>query len=48
VVYIRYLEDAGIIRQLYSEVSGIGSLQKPQKIYLEKSKLGLEIKSQSG
>ena len=39
VIYIRYLEDAGIIRQLYSEVSGIGSLQKPQKIYLENSNL---------
>lgn len=39
VVYIRYLEDAGIIRELYSEVSGIGSLQKPQKIYLENSNL---------
>jgi uncharacterized protein len=39
VVYIRYLEEAGIIKQLYSEVSGIGALQKPQKIYLENSNL---------
>jgi uncharacterized protein len=39
VVYIRYLEDAGIIKQLFTDVSGIGSLQKPQKIYLDNSNL---------
>lgn len=47
VVYIRYLEEAGIIKQLYSEVSGIGSLQKPQKIYLENSNLIYSLSSVS-
>lgn len=47
VVYIRYLEEAGLIKQLYSEVSGIGSLQKPQKIYLENSNLIYSLSSSS-
>jgi uncharacterized protein len=45
VVYIRYLEDAGIIIQLFTEVSGIGSLQKPQKIYLDNSNLIYSLSS---
>jgi uncharacterized protein len=39
VVYIRYLEDAGIIKQLFTDVTGVGSLQKPQKIYLDNPNL---------
>jgi predicted AAA+ superfamily ATPase len=39
VIYMRYLEEAKIIKQLYTTVSGIGSLQKPQKIYFENPNL---------
>jgi len=39
VVYIRYLEDAGIIKQLFTDVTGVGSLQKPQKVYLDNPNL---------
>ena len=39
VIYIRYLEEAKIIKQLYTDVLGIGSLQKPQKIYFENPNL---------
>jgi len=39
IIYIRYLEDAKIIKQLFSYVEGIGALQKPQKIYFENSNL---------
>jgi uncharacterized protein len=39
VVYIRYLEDAGIIKQLFTDIEGVGSLQKPQKIYLDNPNL---------
>jgi predicted AAA+ superfamily ATPase len=39
VTYIRYLEEACIIKQLYTKVHGIGSLQKPQKIYFENPNL---------
>jgi hypothetical protein len=39
VVCIRYLEDAGIVKQLYTDVTGVGSLQKPQKIYLDNPNL---------
>ena len=45
VVYIRYLEDAGIIIQLFTDVSGIGSLQKPQKIYLDNANLIYSLSS---
>lgn len=45
VVYIRYLEEAGIIKQLYTDVSGIGSLQKPQKIYLDNPNLIYSLSS---
>lgn len=47
VIYIRYLEEAGIIKQLYSEVSGIGSLQKPQKIYFDNPNLIFSLSSLS-
>lgn len=35
VSYLNHLDDAGIIRCLYSSATGIGALQKPEKIYLE-------------
>ena len=47
VIYIRYLEEAGIIKQLYTEVSGIGSLQKPQKIYFDNPNLIYSLSSLS-
>jgi predicted AAA+ superfamily ATPase len=34
VLYIKYLEEMRIIRNLYPDVKGIGLLQKPEKIYL--------------
>lgn len=39
IAYIRYLEEACIIRQLYTSTKGIGSLQKPDKIYFDNSNL---------
>jgi hypothetical protein len=39
ISYLKYLEEARIISQLFTEVHGIGSLQKPQKIYLENPNL---------
>lgn len=45
VIYIRYLEEAKIIKQLYTDVSGIGSLQKPQKIYFENPNLIYSLSS---
>lgn len=39
IVYIRYLEEVCIIKQLYSSTIGIGSLQKPDKIYFENPNL---------
>lgn len=35
IAYLNHLEEAGIIRCLYSSASGLGALQKPEKIYLE-------------
>jgi predicted AAA+ superfamily ATPase len=39
VTYLRHLEESAIIKQLYTSVQGIGSLQKPQKIYFENPNL---------
>ena len=39
IVYIRYLEEASIIKQLYTSTRGIGSLQKPEMIYFENPNL---------
>ena len=47
VIYIRYLEEAKIIKQLYTDVLGIGSLQKPQKIYFENPNLIYSLSSLS-
>jgi hypothetical protein len=47
VIYIRYLEEAKIIKQLYTNVLGIGSLQKPQKIYFENPNLIYSLSSLS-
>ncbi len=33
--YLHYLQDAGIIKNLYKQGKGISRLQKPDKIYLE-------------
>jgi len=35
VAYLNHLDEAGIIRCVYSSATGIGVLQKPEKIYLE-------------
>lgn len=39
LAYLHYLQDAGIIRNLYKESGGISKLQKPEKIFLENSNL---------
>ncbi|MEN8157156.1 MAG: AAA family ATPase [Bacteroidota bacterium] len=39
IVYLKYLEEGSLIRQLYTSIKGIGSLQKPDKIYLENPNL---------
>ena len=39
IIYLRYLEEAKIIKQLYTSNIGISALQKPQKIYFENSNL---------
>lgn len=39
IVYLQYLEEAKIIAKLYSDVRGIGALQKPQKIYFDNPNL---------
>lgn len=39
IIYLRYLEEAKIIKQLYASNIGISALQKPQKIYFENPNL---------
>lgn len=39
IVYLHYLEEANIIKELYSDAHGVSVLQKPVKIYLENPNL---------
>jgi predicted AAA+ superfamily ATPase len=39
LMYLNYLQEAGITRNLYREAQGISKLQKPEKIFLENSNL---------
>ena len=39
ILYLNYLQEAGITRNLYKEAHGISKLQKPEKIFLENSNL---------
>lgn len=39
ILYLNHLRDAGIIKILYKETSGITRLQKPDKIFLENTNL---------
>ena len=37
--YLKYLEDAGLIKMLMKNSKGLGSIEKPEKIYLDNSNL---------
>ncbi len=37
--YLKYLEDAGLIKMLLKTPKGLGSIEKPEKIYLDNSNL---------
>lgn len=37
--YLKYLEDAGLIKMLLKSSKGLGSIEKPEKIYLDNSNL---------
>ena len=37
--YLKYLEDAGLIKMLMKSSRGLGSIEKPEKIYLDNSNL---------
>ena len=37
--YLKYLEDAGLIKMLMKSSKGLGSIEKPEKIYLDNSNL---------
>ena len=37
--YLKYLEDAGLIRMLMKTSKGLGSIEKPEKIYLDNTAL---------
>ncbi len=39
IMYLNYLQEAGLTRNLYKEAFGITKLQKPEKIFLENSNL---------
>ncbi|MFA9391300.1 MAG: ATP-binding protein [Prolixibacteraceae bacterium] len=46
IIYLRYLEEAKIIKQLYASNIGISALQKPQKIYFENPNLIYSLSAQ--
>ncbi len=46
--YLKYLEDAGLIKMLMKSSKGLGSLEKPEKIYLDNSNLLFTSKANIG
>jgi len=44
VLYLNYLQEAGILTNLYRNARGITRLQKPEKIFLENSNIAFAIK----
>lgn len=44
VLYLKYLQEAGILTNLYRNARGITRLQKPEKIFLENSNIAFAIK----
>ena len=45
LAYLHYLQEAGILRNLYRETTGISRLQKPDKIFLENTNIAFAINS---
>ena len=43
ISYLKYLQEAGLIRNLYRDSQGITRLQKPEKIFLENSNIAFAI-----
>jgi len=43
ITYLRYLQEAGLIRNLYKDAVGITVLQKPEKVFLENSNLSAAL-----
>jgi len=51
ISYLQYLDESGLIRNLYKDIKGISRLQKPDKVYLENPNLHFvltEYKPNSG
>ena len=46
--YLKYLEDAGLIRMISKSSKGLNSIEKPEKIYLENSNLLFTTKANIG
>ena len=46
--YLKYLEDAGLIKMLMKSSKGLGSIEKPEKIYLDNSNLLFTSKADIG
>ena len=46
--YLKYLEDAGLIKMLVKSSKGLGSMEKPEKIYLDNSNLLFTSKANIG
>lgn len=46
--YLKYLEDAGLIKMLMKSSKGLGSIEKPEKIYLDNTNLLFTTKADAG
>jgi len=46
--YLKYLEDAGLIKMLMKSSKGLGSMEKPEKIYLDNTNLLFTSKANTG
>ena len=46
--YLKYLEDAGLIKMLMKSSRGLGSIEKPEKIYLDNPNLLFTRKAEVG
>ncbi|MEA2029392.1 MAG: AAA family ATPase [Campylobacterota bacterium] len=46
--YLKYLEDAGLIKMLMKSSKGLGSIEKPEKIYLDNANLLFTTKAEIG
>jgi predicted AAA+ superfamily ATPase len=46
--YLKYLEDAGLIKMLMKSSKGLGSIEKPEKIYLDNTNLLFTTNANTG